>query len=260
MDDIIIMNNVTYKYETNTVFQNFSLNLKKGSFTTLIGPIGSGKSTLVKILFGLLKAEGTIQIDHLELSPENIDKIRNKIGIVLENPSDTFLADTVMDEISMKINNKSEIDVIITKLGIEHLLNRNPHSLSSGEQVLVSLASILATEKDFIILDDALSKLDGLQKKKVVVLLQELNKKNITILNISTNIEDSLYGQEIIVLQYGSMIFHGPKEVLFKKEQMIRKAGLELPFLADLSIRLIYYGILDHIILDMDEMVNEVWK
>ena len=102
--------------------------------------------------------------------------------------------------------------------------------------------------------------IDEQEKKHIFEILKELNKKGMTILNITHDLDESLYSNDILVLQDGKIILHDTKENVLKEEQIMKKAGLELPFLADLSIRLIYYGVLDHMILDMDEMVNTIWK
>lgn len=270
MDEIINVKNLNYKYHANDyIFENLTFSLKRGSFTTLVGPNGSGKSTLIKILLGFLKTESEIHINGLELCPRNINLIRSKIGVVFEDPNEIFVAETVMDEIAFVLENKNmskqeiwkKVTEIATILGIEEILEKDPHSLSGGEKVLVSFASILVMEPSIIILDEALTSVDEMEKKKIFNILKELNEKEkITILNITHDLNECLYGEDIILLNNGNIILSGPKEEILAQEQTFKKAGLELPFLADLSIRLMYYGVLDHMILDIDEMVNAIWK
>ena len=272
MNTMIEIKDLTYQHEKNSsnyLFEHLSLSLKKGSFTTLVGPIGSGKSTLVKILLGLLKVDSDIKIEDLALSPNNLKLIRSMIGVVFENPNEIFVTETVMDEIAFTLENQNKskneiwrkVKAIAKKIGIEHLLERNPHTLSEGEKRLVSLASALVKNPKIIILDDALSMIDELEKKQILSILKEICKKEKkTILNITNDLNESIYGDDIIVLQNGKVILSGSKEEILKQEAKLKRAGLELPFLADLSIRLMYYGVLDHMILDMNEMVNTIWK
>lgn len=268
---MIEIRDLIYQYEkddSNFIFNKLSLNLEKGSFTTLIGPIGSGKSTLVKILLGFIKVDSYIKIDDLVLCTSNIKRIRNKIGVVFENPDEIFVAETVMDEIAFSLENQNKskkeiwrkVEETANYLGIKSLLECDPHTLSEGEKILVSLASALVADPQILILDEALSMLDEISKRKILGILKECNEKGVTILNITHDLNESLYGKDIVLLQSGKVLLQGRKEEILKQESKLKRAGLELPFLADLSIRLMYYGVLDHMILDMDEMVNAIWK
>lgn len=258
-----------YKNESEYILDKVTFTLTKGSFTTLAGAIGSGKSTLVKILLGLLKTDGDIKIENLSLCSKNIKQIRMLVGVVFENIDEVFIAETVMDEIAFNLENQKKtkqeiqesIKEITNRMGIGHLLERNPHDLSDGEKQLVALASAFAMNPQIIILDDALSMIDENSKRHIFEILKEYNeKKQVTVLHITHNLNDSLYGKDIMILQDGKIILKGSKEEVLKQETIIKSAGLELPFLADLSIRLMYYGILDHMILDLNEMVNTIWK
>lgn len=270
MDDIIVIDDLTYQYYNQyLVFEHLSLTLKRGSYTSIIGANGSGKTTLVNLLLGLLKSDNKIMIDHLLLCPNNIKTIRNKMTVVFEHPVESFIGQTVLEEITLKLKkqNKSELEIkekiseISQFLGSEKLLGKNVHSLSMGEQQLISFVSAVAISPDILILDEAFTMIDKIRKKKIFEYLKKINGQNhITILNITHDLDDSLYGDDILLLHDGNVKLHGTKEEVLKQEAILKKAGLKLPFLADLSIRLMYYGILDHMILDIDEMVNTIWK
>lgn len=265
---MIEVKNLNYQYEKNNsdfVLRNVSLFLEKGSFTTLAGPNSSGKSTLVDILSGKLKTTSYIKIDNYILCNKNIKQIQNMIGVIqLEEYFDISM---MIEEIlfRLKSQNKKEIAKMvhdfIVELELEYLFKSNPKTLSEGEKILISFILILLKKPKIIILNDIFSLIDGNKKTKMFELLQTLNQnEHITILNVTHDLNESLYGQDIIILQSGQIILKGSTEEVLKQESKIRKAGLELPFLADLSIRLMYYGILDHMILNMDEMVNTIWK
>lgn len=268
---MIEIQDLVYQYENNNsdyIFNNLSICLKKGSFVTLVGPIGSGKSTLVKILLGQTKFKGEIRINDLVLNHQNLKSIRSMIGVVFENPDEVFVAETVMDEIAFALENQNiskkeiwrKVEEVANYIGIKSLLECDPHILSEGQKILVSLASALIIEPQIMILDEALSMLDELSKSRIFKILQECNRKGMTILNITHDLNECLYGTEIVLMQNGTIVLQGLKEEVLKQEAKLKRAGLELPFLADLSIRLMYYGVLDHMILDMDEMVNAIWK
>lgn len=269
MDSIIKIKSMSFGYKNKQIFNNFDLEIEKGKFIHIVGPNGSGKSTLVKILLGLLKAEGYVNIYRMNMCEDNLIDIRRNIGVVFENPSNTFVAETVEDDIAFVLENLqyspktigSKIKKISEYLKIEHLLERNPHYLSSEEKELVSLASALVMEPKILILDEALTMLNDTEKNNILNLLKKIVKdKKITIINITHDMEETIYGDKIIVLDGGKVIFNDYKEVVYKEEKKLKSIGLELPFMVDLSNKLRYYGLVDDNILSMNEMVNHLWK
>ena len=268
MNNIIEMKAVNFKYGEKEIFNNLNLNIKEGSFISIIGPNGSGKSTLMKLIVGLYKAEGEIKVDNIIMAQETYKEIRSKIGIVFENPDNQFVAETVMDEIAFSAENmnyeKKEIRNRVREVGklldIESIMEKEPHSLSGGQKELVSLASALVTKPKILILDEALDMIDNNRRSDVLKVLTDLNKEGMTIINITHNSEELLYGNEIIVLNGGIIQDQGPTKELLRKEKLFKNNGLELPFVVDLSYKLKYYGLVDDIVLDIDELVNKIWK
>lgn len=268
-NNIIMIKNLNFCYDKNTIFKNFDLNIGKGEFVHIIGPSGSGKSTLVKILLGLIKTDSYINIYRMNLCDDNLRDIRDNIGVVFENPDNTFVCDTVRDEILFSLNNmqyaestiKSKLNKVLTYVPIEDLLNRSLNSLSGGEKQLVALASSLIKEPKILILDEALSMIDGVTKKDILNILKRLNnEKKMTIINVTHDMEETVYGNRIVVLNHGKIILDNDKLNVYKEERVLKKIGLDLPFMVDLSNKLNYYGLVDDVILNMNEMVNHLWK
>ena len=267
--NIIEMENINFSYNKNQIFKNLNLTFEKGSFTTIIGNNGSGKSTLIRLLVGLLVCEGKITINGLELNHDNLKKIISKIGVVFENPDDQFVAETVLDDIVFSLENmkvdKKEIDKRVKKIskfiGIEDILDKEPHNLSGGQKQLVALASALITDPDILILDEALTMIEPDTRIKIYKILEQINKVNkIKIINVTHNMDDILYGDNLIVIYKGNIVLNGPKEFVFLEEKTFNKLGLKLPFIVELTTKLQYYGLIDHLIFDMEELVNEIWK
>jgi len=265
--DIITIKELNFKYDKELVFESLNLNIKEGSFTSIIGPYNSGKSTLAKILAGLYRYNGTIEIDGDKLNKQNKRKIRRKMGIVLSETS--FLAETVMDEIVFTLENlkikrnniNKKVKQISDILGINNILNKNPQDINSEEKQLVILASALIHEPKILILDDALTYIDPSKKEVVFNLLRDLNKKyKVTIINITNNIEESLVGEEIVLLEKGKVILQGNKKKILDHEKVFTTLKLELPFVVKLSKNLMYYELLDNVSYDMKEMVDALWK
>lgn len=261
---ILEINNLNFSYSNKEIFKDLTLKIKKGSFIFISGSSSCGKTTLLKIITGLIETKSDIKIFDTDLS--NIKDIRKKTGIVFENPDNYFVAETVKDEIAFTLENlnidkleiEKRITEIATDLKIEHLLDLEPHRLSGGEKELVALASSLINKPELLLIDGSLSMLDEIKKDEVFKYLKKLNKE-MTIICTTNNLEDSLYGKELILLDK-NIILNKKTNKAFEDEKIFKKYNLDIPFMASLSNKLKYYGLIDEIILDMDKMVNKIWK
>lgn len=269
MDNIISINNLSFKYDNNIIFDNFCLNIKRGSFTTILGNNGSGKSTLVRLLLGLLDSNNSILIDNVLLCSNSLRDVRRNIGVVFDNPDNCLISETVLFDLSFPLENLgydsdyiySRILEVSSYLGISDLLNCNPHLLSGGEKQLVSLGCALVTCPKIIVLDEAMCMLDDFSRERVLKLLKKINKDfGITIINITHDIEESIYGTDIVLLADGKLIANADKLSVYKQEKLLKSVGFGLPFMVDLSNRLSYYDLVDDVIFDMERLVDILWK
>lgn len=269
MDNMIVINKLFFKYDHKVIFNNLSLSIKKGKFTTILGNNGCGKSTLVRLLTGLENSNGSILIDGIVLNESTLSSIRRKIGVVFENPDNTLISETVMEDLAFPLENLncsrdfiySKINEISKYLGISHLLNRCPRDLSGGEKQLVGLGCALITGPELLILDEAFSMVDGMSKLNMLKLLRRIKKDfNVTILNITHDIEESVYCDDIFVINDGSIVIYDNKKNVYKQEKKLNELGFELPFMVSLSNKLSYYDLLDKVVYDMEDMVDLLWK
>lgn len=265
MDNMIVIDNLNFSYDDKVIFNKFNLSIMNGSFTTIIGSNGSGKSTLANILTGLISSDN-IYIDGILLCSDNLSYIRQNLGIVLGCLSHSFICESVFDELSYSLTGsndeiKKRVNFISSSLGIDFLLDRNPMELSVGEGQLVGIACALIDEPDLIILDEAFSNIDYVSKLKILKYLKKINNENgVTILNFTSDIDDSLYGSDIVVIDKGRVILQGDNDSVYKQEKILKKVGFNLPFMVDLSKKLSYYDLIDGFIYDMDEMIDVLWK
>lgn len=252
---MIKIHNLDFTHNNQKLFDNLDLTIKKGEFVFISGPTSNGKTTLLKLLAGLITS------DKIET-----DISQKEIGFVFENPENYFVADKVSDEITFMLENlnyskKDQLEKLneIAKLfNIENLLELNPHSLSGGEKELVALAAALVIKPKLLLIDGTLSMLDGVTKDKVMKTLKKMNKE-MTIICTTNNLEDSLYGKRLILIDKKIVLDKKITEA-FNDELIFKKCHLEMPFMASLSHKLKYYGLTDKVILNMNTMVDTLWK
>ncbi|MGI6644770.1 MAG: energy-coupling factor transporter ATPase [Bacilli bacterium] len=242
-NNAITLENVSYSYDKkNDVLKNINLTIPKGHFLSVIGHNGSGKSTFAKLIMGLLEAkEGTIKIFDDELNAENINKIRPHLGIVFQNPDNQFIGATVRDDIAFGLENrcykKEDMDVIIDeyskKVGMHEFLDKEPGNLSGGQKQRVAIAGVLAMKPDILILDEATAMLDPKGKKEILSLINEIREKNknLTIISITHNIEETLTSDEVIVFNQGEVYLYGKPDEIFKNPAKLKDIRLDIPFI-----------------------------
>ncbi|MDD3048916.1 MAG: ATP-binding cassette domain-containing protein [Bacilli bacterium] len=270
MENIITIENLSFRYDNSFIFDKLNLNIHFGEWVSIVGPNGSGKSTLIKILIGLVNNDNDITIDGIKYNDDNIMQIRRKIGVVLEDIDNHFVAETVRDDIAFTLENlffqpkdiNNLINDIARKLKIEDILECEPSFLNISDKYKVAIASALIANPKILILDEALSKIDKYDRKEILELLKELNKKDhLTIINFTKDLEETYNSNRILVLNRGNILIDGPTKKVLKEEKAFNRIGIELPFMVDLSLKLNFYGLIDDdIIFDMDEMVNLLWE
>lgn len=270
LKNIIRVEKLNYYYNENKVLNNLNLNVKECEWLSIIGPNGSGKSTFVRLLVGLNESnDSIIVIDDLLVLKETISEIRKTIGVIFDNPNNQFIGVTVRDDLAFALENlnyepsyiRQKVSEVADLLGINYILECEPHRLSGGQKQKVALASILVLEPKIIVLDEALSMIDSSEKLDILKLLKKIHKeKKITIINVTNDLEETLYGDRIVVLNKGSKVMEGKTIDVLMQDKELLKLGLELPFMIDLSIKLKFYNLIDNIITDMDEMIDTIWK
>lgn len=265
--NIININKLTYRYNEDFIFYNFDLSITKGSWVTISGANKSGKTTLVNILCGLIKTNSEITINELIVNEDNINDIRASIGVVFDNPENSFICDTLKEEFESIIENhnlnnvEDRIKEICNIFNIEHLLERDPHTLSGGEMNKCLLACALIHNPKILILDEALSMLDKKSKEEILCILYKYNKsRNLTIINMTHDLSEAFLSERLLIIDDGVIVLDGkPKEVM-KYDKILYKVGVDLPFIVDLSNKLNSYGLIDNMYFDMREMVSDIWK
>ena len=239
---MIEMKNICYTYsdDETLAINNISLQIKEGSWVSILGHNGSGKSTLAKLLVGLLEpTSGEIIVDGVKLTDDSVSEIRKNIGIVFQNPDNQFVGVTVRHDIAFGLENRKverslmeeKVKECATKVGLADYLEREPYKLSGGEKQRVAIAGILAIDSKYIIFDEATSMLDPNGVVDVVNLIQELrNKTNKTIITITHDLELAKKSDEVFVFKKGQITANGKPEDIFRMESILTDSNLEIPF------------------------------
>ena len=266
---IIDVDKLTFSYDEKTdAVHEVSFSIEKGQYCTIVGHNGSGKSTVAKLLTGLLeKKSGSIVIDGLELNIENLRKIRNKIGIVFQNPDNQFIGSTVRDDIAFGLENhcveQVEMDPIIeefsNRVGMHDYLNSEPTRLSGGQKQRVAIAGVLAMHPEIIIFDEATSMLDPQGKDEIKKVIMDLHKeRNLTILSITHDIDEVTTSDYVLVMDEGQIILKGTPEEVFKKEDQLKETQFDLPYSMKLAKELDKLGVHIKDRMTMEGMVDEL--
>lgn len=266
---IITVKNLDFSYDNETMaVHGVSFSIKKGSYTTIVGHNGSGKSTIAKLLLGLLeKKSGEILIDDLPLTQENLQKIRSKIGIVFQNPDNQFIGSTVRDDIAFGLENhqvpQQDMDPIIDefakKVKMTEFLNSEPIKLSGGQKQRVAIAGVLAMKPDILIFDEATSMLDPQGKDEIKKVIHDLHEDStITIISITHDIEEVAKSDDVIVMDKGKVVFTGkPEEILLKEKELV-SMKLDIPFSLKLQKALKSNGVKIKETITMEGLVDEL--
>jgi cobalt/nickel transport system ATP-binding protein len=232
------IDNLSVRYsEGNQVLKDLCFEIKDGETVGIIGANGAGKSTLMKTIVGImLPEEGSAWIDNILVIKKNLIKIREKVGVVFQNPEDQLFLSSVYDDIAFGLRNYGRTEELIKdkimdtskSLGIEHLLNHNSSRLSGGEQRLVALATVLVMEPELILFDEPSSFLDPRTRRR---LIEQLRKLPVTKLIATHDLDMALeLCNRIIILKEGRLFDQGNAKELLSNQELMEKAGLELPF------------------------------
>lgn len=252
--DKIELKNLTYEYTQDDknkkkALDNINLTIEKGSFVSIIGMNGSGKSTLARHLNGLLlPTEGTCTVDGMDTKSEkDIWKIRQKVGMVFQNPDNQIIAAIVEDDVAFGPENLGIIPEEIRKrvkesleaVGMEDKRKFAPHLLSGGQKQLIAIAGVLAMRTDYMVLDEPTAMLDPSGRTAVIKAVQKLHEKcGMTIILITHFMDEAVLTDRIIVMHDGKIALDGTPREVFDNTKKIKELGLELPLAAQLAKKL----------------------
>lgn len=239
----------TEEGKTFDALKDVTAQIKKGEFTAIIGTNGSGKSTLARHLNALLlPTEGELIVEGMRTSDVGrVWDIRQKVGMVFQNPDNQLVAAVVEEDVAFGPENlgvppeeiRERVDFALEKVGMTSYREQAPSMLSGGQKQRVAIAGVLAMKPDCIVLDEPTAMLDPKGRKEVMDTIHELNKKEgITIVLITHFMEEAVTADHILVIDKGVLKMEGTPREIFSQADKVTEIGLDVPVPADLARRL----------------------
>lgn len=252
--DKIEIKNLTYKYKQadekdNKALDNINMTINRGEFIAVIGMNGSGKSTLARHLNGLLlPSSGTCIVDGIDTKDETmIWQVRQKVGMVFQNPDNQIIAAIVEDDVAFGPENlgivpekiRTRVQESLKAVGMENKRKLAPHLLSGGQKQLIAIAGALAMRTDYLVLDEPTAMLDPSGREAVMGAVHDIHEKyGITIILITHFMDEAINADRIIVMHEGRIAADGSPHEIFRNTEKIKKLGLDLPLAAQIAYKL----------------------
>ena len=243
---------------------DIEFSLKEKTFVSIIG--NGNDLILDSLLYGNEKCN--IFVGDLELNNENMSSIRRRISFVLYKHLDIFVGETVMDEIAFGLESlaMSKDDIVnaiqseARLFKLEDLLERDPYSLGCSDKVKMKILSSLIIKPNIIVIDNVISLLDEKDKKLVFKILKEYKKKGGIVINLTNDMEETIQGDKIIIINDNKLVCEGKTLSVLNEEKLLKRLGLGLPFMVELNKYFMDYGMINKYYLSNEKLVGALWK
>ena len=273
MKSIIEVKDLSFRYKEDQGYydvNNVSFHVKRGEWLSIVGHNGSGKSTTIRLIDGLLEAEsGEIWIDGQLLSSENVWDLRRQIGMVFQNPDNQFVGATVEDDVAFGLENqglpreemKKRVAESLELVGMLDFKKREPARLSGGQKQRVAIAGVVALRPAILILDEATSMLDPEGRRELIQTVQEIRKDHqMTVVSITHDLEEVAMSDRVLVMKKGQVESTSSPRELFSRDDL-DQIGLDEPFTNQLreSLREAGYQLPDGYLTE-GELEDKLWE
>ena len=273
MKSIIEVKDLSFRYKEDQEYydvNNVSFHVKRGEWLSIVGHNGSGKSTTIRLIDGLLEAEsGEIWINDQLLSSENVWDLRRQIGMVFQNPDNQFVGATVEDDVAFGLENqglpreemKKRVAESLELVGMLNFKKREPARLSGGQKQRVAIAGVVALRPAILILDEATSMLDPEGRRELIQTVQEIRKDyQMTVVSITHDLEEVAMSDRVLVMKKGQVESTSSPRELFSRDDL-DQIGLDNPFTNQLreSLKKSGYQVPDNYLTE-GELEDKLWE
>ena len=273
MKSIIDVKNLSFRYKENQKYydvKDITFHVKRGEWLSIVGHNGSGKSTTVRLIDGLLEAEsGEIVIDGQRLTEKNVWNIRRQIGMVFQNPDNQFVGATVEDDVAFGLENqglsrqemKKRVEEALVLVGMLEFKKREPARLSGGQKQRVAIAGVVALRPAILILDEATSMLDPEGRRELIETVKGIRKDyDMTVISITHDLEEVAMSDRVLVMKKGEIESTSSPRNLFSRNDL-DQIGLDDPFANQLKNSLSQNGYdLPENYLTESELEDKLWE
>ena len=273
MENIIEVKNLSYRYDHKSedyILKDVSFHVKQGEWLSIVGHNGSGKSTTVRLIDGLLEAEsGDIIISGDKLTADNVWEKRRQIGMVFQNPDNQFVGATVEDDVAFGLENQGmdypmmvkRVHEALELVGMQNFKEREPARLSGGQKQRVAIAGVVALQPDIIILDEATSMLDPEGRLELIQTVKKIKDKNhLTVISITHDLDEISLSDRVLVMKNGQVESTATPRELFSRPDL-EDLGLDQPFVNQIKAAMIQTGLtLPETYLTEKELQEQLWE
>ena len=273
MKSVIDVKNLSFRYKESQEYydvKDITFHVKRGEWLSIVGHNGSGKSTTVRLIDGLLEAEsGEIVIDGQRLTEENVWNIRRQIGMVFQNPDNQFVGATVEDDVAFGLENqglsrqemKKRVEEALALVGMLDFKKREPARLSGGQKQRVAIAGVVALRPAILILDEATSMLDPEGRRELIETVKGIRKDyDMTVISITHDLEEVAMSDRVLVMKKGEIESTSSPRELFSRNDL-DQIGLDDPFANQLKNSLSQNGYdLPENYLTESELEDKLWE
>ena len=273
MKSVIDVKNLSFRYKESQEYydvKDITFHVKRGEWLSIVGHNGSGKSTMVRLIDGLLEAEsGEIVIDGQRLTEENVWNIRRQIGMVFQNPDNQFVGATVEDDVAFGLENqglsrqemKKRVEEALDLVGMLDFKKREPARLSGGQKQRVAIAGVVALRPAILILDEATSMLDPEGRRELIETVKGIRKDyDMTVISITHDLEEVAMSDRVLIMKKGSIESTSSPRELFSRNDL-DQIGLDDPFANQLKHSLSQNGYdLPENYLTESELEDKLWE
>ena len=273
MKSIIDVKNLSFRYKESQEYydvKDITFHVKRGEWLSIVGHNGSGKSTTVRLIDGLLEAEsGEIVIDGQRLTEENVWDIRRQIGMVFQNPDNQFVGATVEDDVAFGLENqglsrqemKKRVEEALDLVGMLDFKKREPARLSGGQKQRVAIAGVVALRPAILILDEATSMLDPEGRRELIETVKGIRRDyDMTVISITHDLEEVAMSDRVLVMKKGEIESTSSPRELFSRNDL-DQIGLDDPFSNQLKYSLSQNGYdLPENYLTESELEDKLWE